>query len=134
MTSLGDSSPFTESTNTVPQENVQKSDVTGENEQFEAEEDEYDNDESWSDDEDVGEALDWLDAKDVSGGGSLSSFSHSESRRPNAHGGLLSRSLQPLANRNQKLYAHISANPLEVCKLDFMIFWVIDMFFLVKIS
>lgn len=124
--SLRDSPLFTEPTNTVPREDAKKPEVAGENEEFEAEEDEYDNDESWSNEEDVGEALDWLDAKDVSSGGSLSSFSHSGSRRPNAHGGLLSRSLQPLSNRNQKLYAHISANPLEVSKLSFMIFKFMD--------
>lgn len=71
---------------------------------------------SWSSDSDIGDALDWLDAKEdaeaVDGAFSLNA------RRPNAHGGLYSRhnssTLQPLSNRNQKYSNHIRASPLEV--------------------
>ncbi|XP_010249001.1 PREDICTED: serine/threonine-protein kinase RIO1-like isoform X2 [Nelumbo nucifera] len=70
---------------------------------------------SWSSDSDIADALDWLDTKDdnetIDGAFSLSS------RRPNAHGGLLSRPssspLQPLSNRSQKFFNHIRAAPLE---------------------
>ncbi|KAL5543918.1 hypothetical protein UlMin_007702 [Ulmus minor] len=79
-------------------------------------EDEEEEDElSWSSGSEIGDALDWLDSKDddgaVEGGFTLNS------RRPNAHGGLHSRpnssTLQPLANRNQKFTHHIRASPLE---------------------
>lgn len=78
-----------------------------------------DDEESWSSESEVGDALDWLDARDASqsggggGGGAVASHSSTASRRPNAHGGLLSRPLQPLAKRNQKFVSHIRANPLE---------------------
>uniref|UniRef100_A0A2P2KMB7 Serine/threonine-protein kinase RIO1 n=2 Tax=Rhizophora mucronata TaxID=61149 RepID=A0A2P2KMB7_RHIMU len=71
--------------------------------------------ETWSSDSEIGDALDWLDSKDddeaVNGEISLNS------RRPNAHGGIHSRTnssaLQPLSNRNQKFSHHIRASPLE---------------------
>ena len=72
---------------------------------------------SWSSDSDVGDALDWLDAResvDVGAGGAALASSYAPSRRPNAHGGILSRPLQPMSNRNQKLSAHVRADPLEV--------------------
>lgn len=79
------------------------------------EEEEFGNsDEDWSSDSDVGDALDWLDSADggaAAAGGA--SFSVAPARRPNAHGGLLSRPLQPLSNRNQKFSPHIRASPLE---------------------
>ncbi|OMO71672.1 RIO kinase [Corchorus olitorius] len=82
---------------------------------YEVEEDEEEEDLSWSSDSEIGEALDYLDSKDdddsVDGAFSLNS------RRPNAHGGLHSRpnssTLQPLSNRNQKFSNHIRASPLE---------------------
>ncbi|CAI0627632.1 unnamed protein product [Linum tenue] len=56
----------------------------------------------WSSDSEIGDALDWLDAKDDGEAGE-GSFALN-SRRPNAHGGLHSRptssTLQPLSNRN----------------------------------
>ncbi|KAL0535490.1 hypothetical protein IC582_029821 [Cucumis melo] len=78
------------------------------------EEDEGEEDLSWSSDSEIGDALDWLDAKEdretVDGAFSLNA------RRPNAHGGLYSRhnssTLQPLSNRNQKFTNHIRASPL----------------------
>lgn len=80
------------------------------------EEDEGEEDLSWSSDSEIGDALDWLDAKEdretVDGAFSLNA------RRPNAHGGLYSRhnssTLQPLSNRNQKFTNHIRASPLAV--------------------
>lgn len=82
-------------------------------EQIEEEED--DEELSWSSDSEIGEALDYLDSKDddesVDGAFMLNS------RRPNAHGGLHSRTnastLQPLSNRNQKFTNHIRPSPLE---------------------
>ncbi|KAF2311502.1 hypothetical protein GH714_024403 [Hevea brasiliensis] len=70
---------------------------------------------SWSSGSEIGDALDWLDSKEdedaVDGTITLNS------RRPNAHGGIHSRSnsstLQPLSNRNQKFSHHIRASPLE---------------------
>ncbi|RZC59341.1 hypothetical protein C5167_006635 [Papaver somniferum] len=78
----------------------------------------YDDDEEeeeeleWSSDSEIGEALDWLDSKDgIDGAIPMSS------RRPNAHGGLLSRPrsspLQPISNRNQRFTNHIRPSPLE---------------------
>ncbi|KAL5725502.1 non-specific serine/threonine protein kinase [Ranunculus cassubicifolius] len=68
--------------------------------------------ESWTSDSEIGDALDYLDMKDddyaVSNG-----FSAVNSRRPNAHGGLPSRPFQPLANRNQRFTTHINVGPLE---------------------
>ncbi|CAN0915680.1 Serine/threonine-protein kinase RIO1 [Linum grandiflorum] len=84
-------------------------------EQLAGEEGEEDDELLWSSDSEIGDALDWLDAKDhgESGEGSFAP----NSRRPNAHGGLHSRpsssTLQPLANRNQKFTHHIRASPLE---------------------
>ncbi|KAM0935900.1 putative non-specific serine/threonine protein kinase [Dioscorea sansibarensis] len=80
----------------------------------EVEEEFGDSDDDWSSDSDVGDALDWLDSADggaAAAGGA--SFSVASARRPNAHGGLLSRPLQPLSNRNQKFSHHIRASPLE---------------------
>lgn len=75
----------------------------------------YEEDDSWSSDSEVGDALDWLDSKEGTNGDGAagSSFSISAARRPNAHGGLLSRPLQPLSNRSQKFASHMRANPLE---------------------
>lgn len=70
-------------------------------------------DDCWSSDSEVGDALDWWDSKEGTDGVAGSSFSVSAARRPNARGGLLSRPLQPLSNRNQKFVSHIRANPLE---------------------
>ncbi|XP_021844770.1 uncharacterized protein [Spinacia oleracea] len=73
--------------------------------------------EDWSSDSDIVEALDWLDMKDVDEGGVESGSITLNARRPNAHGGALSRSrsstLQPLSNRSQKITHHIRASPLE---------------------
>jgi hypothetical protein len=85
----------------------------------EEEEDDYES-ETWSD-SDVGEALDWLDATEgpisgvsASGGGTAFSGGSAAPRRPNAHGGVLSRPLQPMSNRSQRFTSHIRADPLEV--------------------
>ncbi|KAJ1269317.1 hypothetical protein BS78_07G202500 [Paspalum vaginatum] len=85
-----------------------------------------DAEEEWSDydlddvsDSEVGEALDWLDAVEGPDGSARPAGAFSASgggaaaRRPNAHGGVLSRPLQPLSNRTQKLASHIRATPLE---------------------
>ncbi|KAJ0988862.1 hypothetical protein J5N97_007218 [Dioscorea zingiberensis] len=80
---------------------------------YEVEEEFEDSDEAWSSDSDVGGVLDWLDSADGGTVAGVSSFSVAPARRPNAHGGLLSRPLQPLSNRNQKFSHHIRANPLE---------------------
>lgn len=85
-----------------------------------------DAEEEWSDsdfddasDSEVAEALDWLDAVEGPDGSARPHVAFSASgggaaaRRPNAHGGVLSRPLQPLSNRTQKLASHISATPLE---------------------
>ncbi|XP_059444114.1 uncharacterized protein LOC132176024 [Corylus avellana] len=86
------------------------------NEEREKEEGEVEEEEElWSSDSEVGDALDWLDSKDdyeaVEGSFTLNS------RRPNAHGGLHSRpntsTLQPLSNRNQRFANRIRASPLE---------------------
>lgn len=76
---------------------------------------EEDEEEDWSSDSDIGDALDYLDSKDddaVEGAFTINS------RRPNAHGGLHSRpnssTLQPLSNRNERFSTHIRASPLEV--------------------
>ncbi|TVU11313.1 hypothetical protein EJB05_44889 [Eragrostis curvula] len=69
-------------------------------------------------DSEVGDALDWLDA--VEG--------HDGSARPaaaafstaNAHSGVLSRPLQPLSNRTQKLASHVRATPLEISVKHFL--------------
>ncbi|TVU10149.1 hypothetical protein EJB05_43660 [Eragrostis curvula] len=82
--------------------------------------------EEWSDsdvedvsDSEVGDALDWLDAVEGPDGSARAAAAFSSAgvayavRRPNAHGGVLSRSLQPLSNRTQKLASHVRATPLE---------------------
>lgn len=87
--------------------------------------------EEWSDsdlddasDSEVGDALDWLDAVEGPDGSARPAGAFSASgcgavaRRPNAHGGVLSRPFQPLSNRTQKLASHIRAAPLEVCSLN----------------
>ncbi|MCD7460875.1 hypothetical protein HAX54_044638 [Datura stramonium] len=70
---------------------------------------------SWSSDSEIGEALDYLDAKDDSE--SINVAFSLQTRRPNAHGGIHSRpntsALQPLSNRTQKFSNHIRASPLE---------------------
>ncbi|XP_057995751.1 uncharacterized protein LOC110656361 isoform X1 [Hevea brasiliensis] len=90
----------------LPPEDEAQEDGEGEGEEEEL---------SWSSGSEIGDALDWLDSKEdedaVDGTITLSS------RRPNAHGGIHSRSnsstLQPLSNRNQKFSHHIRASPLE---------------------
>ncbi|MQL94030.1 hypothetical protein Taro_026687 [Colocasia esculenta] len=94
----------------------EKGSAGGDGEHLEEEEEEEED--SWSSDSEVGDALDWLDSTEGpeaggGGGGATVPFSHAAPRRPNAHGGLLSRPLQPLSNRNQKFSAHIRADPLE---------------------
>ncbi|CAH9143820.1 unnamed protein product [Cuscuta epithymum] len=88
----------------------------------EGEVDEEEEDEQWcSSDEEIGGALDYLDARDGSEGGlggvGAGFTLQSSGMRPNAHGGLKSRpnnsTLQPLSNRSQKLSNHIKASPLE---------------------
>ncbi|KNA20895.1 hypothetical protein SOVF_048200 [Spinacia oleracea] len=85
----------------------------GEDIEGEGEEEEED----WSSDSDIVEALDWLDMKDVDEGGVEGGSITLNARRPNAHGGALSRSrtstLQPLSNRSQKITHHFRASPLE---------------------
>jgi len=96
-----------------------------------------DAEEEWSDsdfddasDNEVGEALDWLDAVEGPDGSARPSGAFSASgggaaaRRPNAHGGVLSRPLQPLSNRTQKLASHIRATPLEVYSVLHSVFEV----------
>ncbi|KAF5191084.1 Serine/threonine-protein kinase RIO1 [Thalictrum thalictroides] len=89
-------------------EKEEESTMVKEENKVEVEEDE---ELSWSSDSDIGDALDYLDSKNdeyaIDGGFSLSS------RRPNAHGGVLSRTLQPQSNRNQKFSHHLRASPLE---------------------
>ncbi|XP_019199995.1 PREDICTED: serine/threonine-protein kinase RIO1-like [Ipomoea nil] len=88
----------------------------------EANEGEEEEEESWSSsDEEIGGALDYLDARDGSegglGGGGGGFTLQSSGRRPNAYGGVHSRpnnsSLQPLSNRTQKFANRIKASPLE---------------------
>ncbi|XP_037470327.1 uncharacterized protein LOC119346482 [Triticum dicoccoides] len=70
-------------------------------------------------DSEVGDGLDWLDAVESHDGSARLSAAFSivggaaAARRPNAHGGVLSRPFQPLSNRTQKLASHIRATPLE---------------------
>ncbi|KAK3129644.1 hypothetical protein QOZ80_6BG0482770 [Eleusine coracana subsp. coracana] len=70
-------------------------------------------------DSEVGDALDWLDAVEGPDGSTMPSAAFSTAggaagaRRPNAHGGVLSRPFQPISNRTQKLASHIRATPLE---------------------
>ncbi|CAO2815248.1 unnamed protein product [Amaranthus hypochondriacus] len=79
---------------------------------------EEEDDEEWSSDSEIGDALDWLDLKDTEEGGvDVGNTITLKARRPNAHGGALSKpnvsTLQPLSNRNQKFSHHIRASPLE---------------------
>ena len=85
-------------------------------EEDEEEEDDEDEDDDYSDD-DVREALNWADSMEGPDGRLSATFSGGAgmARRPNAHGGMLSRTLQPLSNRQQKLTSHFRAGPLEVC-------------------
>ncbi|KAM0905720.1 hypothetical protein ACQ4PT_017201 [Festuca glaucescens] len=82
----------------------------------EEEEEEGDEDEDWSDDN-VREAHAWLDTAESPDGSTRLSATFSgaggAARRPNAHGGMLARTLQPLSNRQQKLASHFRAGPLE---------------------
>ncbi|KAF3680941.1 hypothetical protein BC332_00320, partial [Capsicum chinense] len=88
------------------------------NEEFDEDLEEEEEELSWSSDSEIGEALDYLDTKDIdsesiNGGGGF----NIQTRRPNAHGGVHSRpnssTLQPLSNRTQKFANHIKASPLE---------------------
>uniref|UniRef100_A0A7C8ZSH8 Uncharacterized protein n=1 Tax=Opuntia streptacantha TaxID=393608 RepID=A0A7C8ZSH8_OPUST len=82
------------------------------------EDEEAEEEEDWSSDSEIGDALDWLDLKDDDEGGIESGAITLNARRPNAHGGALSRpassTLQPLSNRTQKFANHIRASPLEL--------------------
>ncbi|XP_037481470.1 serine/threonine-protein kinase RIO1-like [Triticum dicoccoides] len=70
-------------------------------------------------DSEVGDGLDWLDAVEGPDGSARPSAAFSTvggvavARRPNAHGGVLSRPFQPLSNRTQRLASHMRATPLE---------------------
>ncbi|KAL4559792.1 hypothetical protein LXL04_031938 [Taraxacum kok-saghyz] len=81
----------------------------------EVSEEEEEEEDTWSSDSEIGEALDYLDAKDDTG--AVDGALVLNARRPNAHGGIHSRPnaspLQPLSNRNQKFTNHIRASPLE---------------------
>lgn len=85
--------------------------------EVEVEGEEEEEDDDWSSDSEIGDALDWLDMKDVNEGGVEGGSIALNARRPNAHGGALSRStsstLQPLSNRTQKFTHRIRASPLE---------------------
>lgn len=84
--------------------------------EIEAEVEGDEEEDDWSSDSEIGDALDYLDSKDDED--AIDGAFTPQSRRPNAHGGLHSRSnassLQPLSNRNQKFTHHIRASPLEV--------------------
>ncbi|KAI3909155.1 hypothetical protein MKW98_012892 [Papaver atlanticum] len=56
----------------------------------------------------IGEALDWLESSEDDG-----AAIHLYSRRPNYHGGHLSKPLQPLSNRYQKFIRHLRPSSLE---------------------
>ncbi|KAG6747196.1 hypothetical protein POTOM_049577 [Populus tomentosa] len=81
----------------------------------EVEEQVSEDEDSWSSDSEIADALDWLDTRNDDD--SIDSSITLNSRRPNAHGGLHSRpnssTFQPLSNRNQKFSHHIRASPLE---------------------
>lgn len=87
------------------------------NREAEVDGEEAEEEEDWSSDSEIGDALDWLDLKDVDEGGVEGGSITINARRPNAHGGALSRrsssTLQPLSNRTQKFTHHIRASPLE---------------------
>jgi RIO kinase 1 len=102
----------------------------------EAEEDEDEEDEDEDDDlsdDDVADALDWAESVEGQDGSARHSASFSgaggAARRPNAHGGMLSRTLQPLSNRQQKLASHFRAGPLEVCFSSVPQPWISTMHF-----
>ncbi|KAF0907947.1 hypothetical protein E2562_022333 [Oryza meyeriana var. granulata] len=103
-----------EEATTVP---VEEAESKEEEVVVEEEEDEEDEGE-WSD-SDVGDALDWLDAAEGPDGSGRPAAAFTAAggaaaaRRPNAHGGVLSRPFQPISNRTQKLASHIRATPLE---------------------
>ncbi|XP_057972379.1 uncharacterized protein LOC131160580 [Malania oleifera] len=82
----------------------------------EGEDEDEDEDLSFSSESEIGDALDWLDSKDDLEDADGAAFTL-HARRPNAHGGLLSRPqsspLQPLSNRNQRFSNHIKDSPLE---------------------
>ncbi|RWR87056.1 serine/threonine-protein kinase RIO1-like protein isoform X2 [Cinnamomum micranthum f. kanehirae] len=93
------------------QEDAKLSIVFKEEEEEEEEDDEAEEEILLSSDSEIGDALDFLDSRDnLEGNGSISLASH----RPNAHGGLLSRPLQPFSNKSQKFTTHIRPAPLEV--------------------
>uniref|UniRef100_A0A0E0LHF6 Serine/threonine-protein kinase RIO1 n=1 Tax=Oryza punctata TaxID=4537 RepID=A0A0E0LHF6_ORYPU len=89
-----------------------------ESKEEEVEEEEEEEEEEWSD-SDVADALDWLDAAEGPDGSGRPAAAFTAAggaaaaRRPNAHGGVLSRPFQPISNRTQKLASHIRATPLE---------------------
>lgn len=90
---------------------VEENDIVGGEEEEEEENKEEEEELLFSSDSEIGDALDFLDAKyDSKPHESFSLSSH----RPNAHGGLLSRPLQPLSNQTQKYSNRIRAAPLEV--------------------
>uniref|UniRef100_A0A6N2NHF1 Serine/threonine-protein kinase RIO1 n=1 Tax=Salix viminalis TaxID=40686 RepID=A0A6N2NHF1_SALVM len=101
----------------VTQQNIdQLEPLTSSNEaRPEVEVQESEEEDSWSSDSEIADALDWLDTKNDDD--SFDSAITLNSRRPNANGGLHSRpnssTLQPLSNRNQKFTHHIRASPLE---------------------
>ncbi|CAA0840800.1 Serine/threonine-protein kinase Rio1 [Striga hermonthica] len=104
---------------TLHDEKLEAAKETGEKEDCEHLDDEEEDDElSFSSDSEIGEALDYLDSRDDADGGVVdSSFTLLHTRRPNAHGGLHSRpnnsSLQPISNKSQKISSHFRASPLE---------------------
>lgn len=114
----------------VTQQNIdQLEPLTSSNEAMpEVEVQESEEEDSWSSDSEIADALDWLDTKNDDD--SFDSAITLNSRRPNAHGGLHSRpnssTLQPLSNRNQKFTHHIRASPLEV--LIYLFFFLILLF------
>lgn len=83
----------------------------------EGEEEEEEEEGDWSSDSEIGDALDWLDMKDADEGGFDGGSITLNARRPNAHGGALSKpsssKFQPVSNRTQKFTHHIRASPLE---------------------
>lgn len=114
MAILGDGADRTEDPSMAAQDNNEVK-INPEEEDEEAEEEEEEED--WSSDSEIGDALDWLDLKDDGEAGIESGGITLNARRPNAHGGALSRpassTLQPLSNRTQKVARHIRASPLE---------------------
>ncbi|KAJ8449579.1 hypothetical protein Cgig2_005601 [Carnegiea gigantea] len=115
MAILGDCAKRTEEPSMAAQDNNEAK-INPEEEDEEAKEEEEE-EEYWSSDSEIGDALDWLDLKDDDEGGIESGGITLNARRPNAHGGALSRpassTLQPLSNRTQKFAHHFRASPLE---------------------